>query len=122
MQIWHALPNFDETAALGTWAFRIALNTSISWRRRSQRKKRKSPEHRHSPGVLVGESNSTDEQKLLLQFVTTLSEVDRVVLIMFLEDSSYDEIATAIGVSNGAVRVRLSRIKSRLETWEVDDA
>ena len=121
MQIWLALPSYNGSAKLSTWCYRIGLNTAISWRRSHLRQKRKPPPNRVDSESLASPDLFTNEAMLLARFLNTLSEMDRAVLLMYLEDLTYDEIAESMGVSNGAIRVRISRIRYRLETWEAED-
>lgn len=121
LQIWRSLPNYDQKAQLGTWAYRVALNTAISWRRSRGRAKRKRPSHRVAVDALPSPPNVCDATKLLERFLDTLGEVDRAVLLMHLEDLTYREIADSIGVSEGAIRTRVSRIRDKLENGELGD-
>lgn len=121
MQVWRALPGYDSRAKMSTWCFRIALNTALSWKRDARRKKRVPPEHRHGTDALVGQRYFSDEVALLERFLTTLSEVDRAILLMYLEDLTSEETADAMGMTAGAIRTRLSRIRLRLRDWEADD-
>lgn len=121
MQIWQSLPSYDQKAKQSTWAYRIALNTAISWRRAATRIKRQPPENRVASDSLSSPNNFSNEFQLLDRFLQCLSEIDRAVLLMYLEDLSHEEIAEAIGVSNGAIRTRISRIRDRLQRWEASD-
>ena len=121
MQVWRALPNYDQGAKLSTWCYRIALNTAITWRRRATRAKRQPPKNRVAAETLPSQTSYSNEARLLEQFLTSLSEIDRAVLLMYLDDLTHDEIAESIGISNGAIRTRISRIRDRLENWEAND-
>lgn len=121
MQIWKCLRAFDEQSKLGTWCYRIALNTAMTWKRDRVRAKRQPPEHRHPAETLVVPFGDSDEIRLLERFLQTLSEIDRAVLLMYLDDLSNQEMADTMGVSNGAIRTRISRIRERLEQWEATD-
>jgi RNA polymerase sigma-70 factor (ECF subfamily) len=121
MQVWRSLPSYDQKAKLSTWCYRIALNTAISWRRHATRVKRQPPENRVTSDSLPSQSNFSDDAQLLERFLDSLSEIDRAVLLMYLDDLTNDEIAESIGVRNGAIRTRISRIRDRLENWEATD-
>lgn len=121
MQVWRSLPDYDLRAKLSTWCYRIALNTAISWRRTATRAKRRPPENRVASDSLPSQTNFSNEAELLDRFLDSLSEVDRAVLLMYLDDLTNKEIAESIGVSNGAIRTRISRIRDQLETWEAKD-
>ena len=85
------------------------------------RMKRQSPGHRVAADALVAPANFSNEAQLLGRFLASLSEIDRAVLLMYLDDLSNKEISEAMGVSNGAIRTRISRIRDQLETWETGD-
>ncbi len=121
MQIWRSLPSYDQTATINTWCYRIALNTAISWRRSATRAKRRPPENRVATESLLGQADFSSEAKLLERFLNSLSEIDRAVLLMYLDDLSNQEIAESMGVSDGAIRTRISRIREQLRNWEAGD-
>lgn len=121
MQIWRSLPDYDERSSLDTWAYRITLNTAISWQRRQHRVKRQPPEHRVATDTLTAERGTADESELLNRFLQSLSDIDRAVLVMYLDDLSNQQIADSVGVSHGAIRTRISRIRDQLAAWEPDD-
>lgn len=121
LQLWRSLSGFDRNCQSSTWCYRIALNTAISWKRSRTRLKRQPPANREPPDMLEGEAQFSDEAKLLERFMASLAELDRAVLLMYLENIPSGEIANAIGSSEGAIRTRICRIRKRLETWEAED-
>jgi len=121
LQVWRSLPGYDQRAKLSTWCYRIALNTAISWRRDAMRAKRQPPGNRLATDSLQSPANFSNEAQLLDRFLESLSEIDRAVLLMYLDDLTNQEIAESIGVSDGAIRTRISRIRDQLETWEACD-
>ena len=121
LQIWRSLPSFSQKSKTSTWCYRIALNTAITWKRNRTRSKRLPPKNRVTTDMLESQTNFSNEAKLLHRFLETLSEVDRAVLLMYLDDLTTAEIADSIGASCGAIRTRISRIRSRLENWETTD-
>lgn len=121
MQVWRSLPGYDQKAKLSTWCYRIALNTAVSWRRNATRAKRQPPENRVATDSLPSQMDFSNETQLLGRFLDSLSEIDRAVLLMYLDDLTNEEIAESIGASHGAIRTRISRIQDRLENWEATD-
>jgi RNA polymerase sigma-70 factor (ECF subfamily) len=116
------VPCFNLPAnELSTWCYRIAINTAISWKRNATRLKRQPPENRVALDSLSSRSTLSNEAELLYRFLDSLSEIDRAVLLMYLDDLTNEEIAESTGVSNGAIRTRISRIRDQLKTWEADD-
>jgi RNA polymerase sigma factor (sigma-70 family) len=122
LQVWKGLPAFRGESGLDTWCYRVALNTALSWFRRTKRRQRGLPGEPAEVEQIGGPAASSDEVALLQQFVKTLGPVDRAVILMVLEDMAGDEIARNTGLSPGAVRVRLHRIRQKLASWDRGDS
>ncbi len=109
LQLWRGLPSFRGDAAPGTWLYRVALNTALTWRRRATRRHRDDSVGRDRPVASVGAPRS--EEVILAEFLGSLGAVDRSVLLLHMEGLSYAEIAEVVGAKAGAVGVRLHRIR-----------
>ena len=72
-------------------------------------------------GLVCGNDVCIESPKLLHKFLQTLSDADRALILMYLEDMSGTEMAQIFGISAGALRVRIHRIKQRLAKWEIGD-
>jgi RNA polymerase sigma-70 factor (ECF subfamily) len=117
LQIWRSLPAYEDRSSIGTWCYRIAINTAISWKRRAGRQhlERTSSElDQHPASDSSGPSSQTG---LLKRFLATLGDVDQAVLLMHLENVDHSDIAKALGVSEGAIRTRMSRLRQKLAAW-----
>ena len=119
-QIWRALPGLKEGAYAGTWLYRVALNTSISFiRKHAGRNSRATP---CGPGDIARhiesaqEPDESDDGRLarLYGAIAQLSETEKALVVLFLEDLSYEEIADALGLSANHVGVALHRAKKKL--------
>jgi RNA polymerase sigma-70 factor (ECF subfamily) len=119
LQLWRSKKGFQHRSAIDTWCYRVALNTAISWQRRRQRQRL--PPTAVDLDQLSGPTRGDNAPALLQVFMRTLSEVDRALLVMYLDDLSGDEMAQALGITVGAVRVRIHRIKSALANWKAGD-
>lgn len=116
LQLWKSFPGFRGQSSYSTWIYRIALNTAISnLRRESSKPDRKS--------IGLGEfdipdmtlSSDPDQHRNLLNTaIRKLSEIEKAVILLYLEEKSYDEISTIIGISISNVGVRINRIKNKL--------
>lgn len=117
LQIWRSLPGFEDRSSIGTWCYRIAINTAISWKRKAKRKQveRASSALDDRPATSNAGSN---EAGLLNRFLATLGDVDQAVLLMHLDNVDHSEIAAALGVSEGAIRTRMSRLRQKLSAWD----
>lgn len=116
LQIWRSLPRFRGDCAVGTWCYRVSLNTALAWRRNiGRRRERSSGELDERPAA----SSPTDQpqQTLLASFLESLADVDQAILLMHLANQSTPEVAIALDMTEGAIRTRLSRLRTKLSDW-----
>ena len=113
-QIWRSLPTFRGDAALGTWVYRVALNTALTFARVRKRRPVEvphaegEPDLHPAPVVALGR-----EEAILDEFLASLDDLDRSLLILYLDGLSHEEAAQVTGLRAGTVGVRLHRIKER---------
>lgn len=118
IQLWKAYPKFRGESKLSTWMYRIGLNTAITLYRKSKR----SIVTQDFDSVLYKiESTSyddTEEEQLKLMYaaIHQLTDIDKALIFLYLEDVNYKEIAETMGISEVNARVRMNRIKTRLKT------
>ncbi len=116
IQIWNHLDRFRQDASPKTWIYRITVNSCLNYL-----KKQKSQEDRMSEILRNQETteeiqfSETDPSKLLFEAMAKLTEIDRLVTGLLLEDVPQDEIASILGISEGNLRVKIHRIKLRLK-------
>lgn len=117
LQVWRSLPGFEDRSSIGTWCYRIAINTAISWKRKADRKQveRASTNLDEHPAA---NNSGQDDAGLLTRFMATLGDVDQAVLVMHLDNLEHSAIAEALGVSAGAIRTRMSRLRQKLAAWD----
>lgn len=116
LQLWKSFHTFRGEAKITTWMYRIALNTAISGYRKQTRLVKTEDldeihynisEHHHYDEV------EEDTQKLQWA-IRQLSEIERAMVMMALEEFPYEEIAETIGITQNNVRVRMNRIREKL--------
>jgi RNA polymerase sigma-70 factor, ECF subfamily len=114
LQLWKSFHTFRGEAKITTWMYRIALNTAISGFRKETRKVK--TEDLREPHLNISEySDETEENLQKLQWaIRQLSEIDRGMIMMALEEIPYEEIAETVGISQNNVRVRMNRIREKL--------
>lgn len=114
LQLWRSYPNFRNESKFSTWMYRVALNTAIS----DIRKKKTDIhfEQLHDNNRLQTEpSDEKEKVKLLHHAISQLNRIDKAIILLWLEEKSYDEIAAILGISKTNVSVKLVRIKHKLE-------
>jgi len=124
LQLWQSLARFDGRCQLTTWAYRVHLNTAMSWRRRAARRRRlpisdASTDQLGDRAAASADSESANLDSRINQLLASLGETDRAVLLMLLDNVPNEQIADVMGVSEGAIRVRLHRIRKRIEEGEL---
>ena len=123
-QLWRSYPSFRGEAKISTWLYRIALNTAIS----GLRKKRGlittvDPERLPTELQDIQYSTEKEEQlRLLYAAITQLSEVERALTMLYLEDKSYQEMEEILGISQNNLRVKMNRIRDKLRKITQADA
>ena len=116
LQVWQNLDRFTGRSSLDTWAYRVALNTALAWRRKAATRTKKLKQATANIAELPGDRGSEgDVQRVLDRFLTALSEGDRAVLLLHLDGLSPADAAEVLGISEGAYRTRLHRVRRRFE-------
>jgi RNA polymerase sigma-70 factor (ECF subfamily) len=113
-QLWKSYPGFKGEAKLSTWIYRIALNTAIAVYRKPKVDivfREAIPDHL----PYMSDTNSSANQELLFRALRTLTDAEKAVISLYLEDYSYHEIAAITGLTEGNVGARLNRIKTKLK-------
>jgi RNA polymerase sigma-70 factor (ECF subfamily) len=116
LQIWRSKDNFREESEWSTWVYRISLNVCLTL----LKKKKNNVQHFVSDSMpdVVTESNfafSDESLNLLYDAIRKLSEIDRAIIMLYLEEKSYQEIADIIGTKPNNIGVRINRIKIKLK-------
>jgi RNA polymerase sigma-70 factor (ECF subfamily) len=116
VQLWKAWPNFRAESKFSTWLYRIALNTAISGLRK-QKNHIASFEPDRIPTEILDESDYREkEEKLqqLYQSIRKLSVIEKAIVMLYLEDKSYEEMEDILGINQNNLRVKMNRIKEKL--------
>ena len=116
LQIWKSKDNFREQSEWTTWIYRLSLNVCLTLL-----KKKKNNQQRffsdNLPTELIEDSHAFADESLnqLYEAIKKLSEIDRAIIMLYLEEKSYKEIAEIIGTNTNNIGVRIKRIKERLK-------
>jgi RNA polymerase sigma-70 factor (ECF subfamily) len=117
-QLWRSFSKFNPDLKFSTWMYRVALNTAISVYRK-EKKINETIEYKEQLIELeedVGESLEKERQIDLLQkFIAELKTTDRLIIMLYLEEKSYAEMAEIVGITETNVATRINRIKDKLK-------
>lgn len=115
LQLWRAFPRYSGAAKESTWLYRVALNTALT----RQRSERRRPSASFGEDLLLNlpDIPAQDEAQLgtLHQVIAQLPQLERALVLLYLEDRSHAEIAEIMGISVSNVGTRVGRIKEKLK-------
>lgn len=115
--LWKSFDSFNTNFKFSTWMYRIALNVAISFYR--QEKKLKNHDS-ISENLIVFEENPEDKNEvennlsLLQEFINELKEIDKAIILLYLDDKSQKEMAEITGFTETNVATKINRIKEKL--------
>ncbi len=117
LSIWSGLERFNHEASYGTWIYRITVNTIFLFNKNERKRKVRS-----LSGNFISTTISDFEQKLqeeenlriMYKAISNLDSPDRMLIALYLEKLSYQEIGSVLGISANHVGVRLNRIKEKI--------
>ncbi|MFZ0471300.1 MAG: RNA polymerase sigma factor [Bacteroidales bacterium] len=115
-QLWKSFPGLKNKNSIGSWIYGVSINTSISKIKKKSRieYREKLPESIDMIDI-IEELALNEESQMLLQAIYNLNEIDKPIMLLYLEEKSYDEIAEIIGISKSNVGVRINRAKELLK-------
>lgn len=117
VQLWKSYPSFRSESKFSTWMYRVALNTAITSFKKDKRQPDRSGisfETLHLADEIY-DTRTEDQIKMLHRAVSQLTGVEKSIILLFLEDKKYEEIAEITGITQNYVRVKMNRIKKKLK-------
>lgn len=113
LNLWESMAEFRGQCSMKTWVYRLTLNSCVSSLRKSYR--------RPATVELTDLCNITeDDQRQQLselhEAISQLNPIDKAIVLLWLEEESYDEIASIVGLTKSNVAIRIHRAKDKLKT------
>ncbi len=118
LQLWRSFDRYDQQYRYSTWLYRIALNVAISYYRKTiTRRSLSIPLIGDLPLIEDSHAETQSEYNLhhLQQFIAGLKDLDKALMLLYLEERSYKEIAEIMGITETNVATKISRIKTILK-------
>lgn len=117
IQVWRSFASYNPAFQRSTWMYRIALNVAISYyRKRSRRRHISEPLSEHLLEIAEPDGLPQEQQHQLLQrCISELNEVDKALMMLYLEEYSYKDIAEILGISETNVSTKVYRIKEKIK-------
>lgn len=115
VNLWQGYGGFRGDSSVRTWVYRVSLNTCLSYKRKKQVK---TVPLDMSPEVFSPSTPDGRQNEMLHRRITRLEPFDRAIILLWLEDMPYEDIAAIVGISVKALSVRLVRIRKKLMSIE----
>ena len=111
INLWKSFGMFRGECSIQTWVYRITLNTCITYYRKNSRELQTES---LTFDIDLFEENEDDRLSILHGMISKLNPIDKALILLYLEDRPYEEIAELLGMTKSNVGVRLTRIKDKL--------
>lgn len=125
LQAWQSLPKFERKASPATWFYRVALHTAMNWHRKDKPRRSRQQPLLEVQVLATEEANSAEQAQhrdtveQLYKAINQLPKADAALVLLYLDELSYREMAEVLGISESNVGVKLNRAKKALRgfTW-----
>lgn len=116
VQLWQSYPSFNNNSKFSTWMYKVALNTALA----QFKKEKKKPEESVSniPTNIIEEDSykeKENQRELIQKAISKLNKAEKAIIILYMDDYSYEEIAEITGITTSNVGVKINRIKTKLQ-------
>ena len=116
-QLWKSFDSFNQQSSLHTWMYRVALNVAILQLKVSKKSIPTIPIDEQITNYQEKDDSDNDERwKIFREQIETLNLLDKGIVLLYLDNKSYEEIAVIVGITKTNVATKLSRIKEKLKT------
>lgn len=117
IQLWKSYPSFKGKSKFTTWMYRVGLNTAITLYRKNKKTIRREDYSKISELKANEEYDETKDNQIkwLYEKIDTFSEIEKALILLYLEDKKYSEIAETLGISEVNARVKINRLKKKLK-------
>ena len=120
VNLWKGFGSFEGRSDLRTWVYRVSLNTCISQDRK--KKRQKTVPLSMNINLFSDQDEDTKQVSMLRKRINKLGPFDRAIILLWLENMSYEEIGQVVGISTKNVSIRLYRIKEQLKGMRDDES
>jgi RNA polymerase sigma-70 factor (ECF subfamily) len=117
IQLFKAYPKFKGESKFSTWMYRVAINTAISLYRKSKRMVKTSPIYDNLKELEFNDYDDTKDKQveLLYKAIHKLNDIEKALVLMYLDNKAYIEISSTLGISQVNARVKMNRAKTKLK-------
>lgn len=117
LQLWRSFPSYDRKRKFSSWMYSVALNTAISQLRKDSRRKIESIQEVPLAITDCDDNEAYERTKFLYEAINRLSKAEKSIMLLYLDECTYEEIAEIIGITVSNVGVKINRIKKKLKEY-----
>ena len=114
LNLWKGFPSYRGDSKLTTWVYRIAMNTCITFLRHASHRPQTVPMTANVASQMAADEDTAARLQELYRLINRLGKLERALILLWLEERSYQEMADILGLSKTNVAVKLNRIKEKL--------
>jgi RNA polymerase sigma-70 factor, ECF subfamily len=117
LELWKSFGRFKGDSKISTWIYRIALNTSMNYKRRREKDRLlflDNLKQIENQSWLIEQTDSSHTE-ILYQCIDELNQLNKAIILLYLDGNSHDEISDITGISKTNVGTRISRIKEQIK-------
>jgi RNA polymerase sigma-70 factor (ECF subfamily) len=116
LELWKSFRRFKGDSKVSTWIYRVALNTSMNYKRKREKDRLFFPDdlNRFENQHLINDQPDASNSEILYQCIDELSQLNKAIILLYLDGNSHEEISEITGISKTNVGTRISRIKEEI--------
>ena len=117
LSLWKAYPSFEGRSKISTWIYKVALNTVLGGLKKASNKVHRNRTDTSITDEIVekDEKDYSEEIGVLYQAIDQLSDIEKAIIMLYMEEKNYDDIADIMGMTRNNVGVKINRIKKKLK-------
>jgi RNA polymerase sigma-70 factor, ECF subfamily len=117
LELWKSFKSFKGDSKISTWIYRIALNTSMNYKRNNEKNRMLFTDDimQFEIREWINEQPDTSQSEILYQCIEELNKLNKAIILLYLDGNSHEEISAITGISRTNVGTRISRIKEQIK-------
>lgn len=121
LELWKSFRNFNENSKVSTWIYRVALNTSMNYKRKKKHDTLFYSINDFKSGTTewLEEYDNSEQSELLYRCIDELNEINKAIVLLYLDGNSHDDISEITGISKTNVGTRIGRIKEQIRNLAI---
>jgi RNA polymerase sigma factor (sigma-70 family) len=121
LELWKSFRNFNGNSKISTWIYRVALNTSMNFKRKKRNDTLFSSINDFKTETLewLNEQDNSEESEILYRCIDELDELNKAIILLYLDGNTHDDISEITGISKTNVGTKIGRIKEQIRNLAI---